>query len=116
MRARAAGSVAVAAAAAAAKLRLERVDTEGWPYDVDDLGCMVVVVCVVVLVAFEESERVELDAACEWYDWVSFPMLGRLLAFESVRESPFFHMARLLGVLGVVGVSTGEGGRLWVAS
>lgn len=42
-------------------------------------------------------------------------MLG-LRAFESVRERPFFHNARLLGVFGVVGVSVGEGGRLCVAS
>lgn len=37
-------------------------------------------------------------------------MLG-FRAFERVRERPFFHMARLLGVFGVVGVSVGEGGR-----
>jgi hypothetical protein len=41
-----------------------------------------------------------------------------VFALESVRESPFFHAAMLVGVFGVMGIalSIGDGGRLCVAS
>jgi hypothetical protein len=91
--------------------RWKRLEEAELPCEVEDRGWVVCVFAVPV----EERESVEVEAVWEWYVWESLGILG-FRALESVRERPFFHIAMLLGVLGVVGVSVGDGGRLCIVS